>query len=239
MKPELKKAFTLIEVVLALALGGLILVASSSLLMSITQLWIKEEKLDDFQDHVYGVGDFLRKHLKSAQYSPDSSLPKTQWGTPPRVSLGIDEHYLMFYVNTPHPIFDTDNLSPVLAYLKLDKYDGLVLVWHSYEKESEKDRGELPVYRRVLSPLAKDWKFHYYDRKRERWEVTTTPKEDDQRNLELPDFLEVTFETEDEEPQQSYIFLPKPKASAAPTSQSKASTSPAPPTKPSSKPPGN
>lgn len=221
----MKKGFTLIEVILALALGGLILLAASSLLMSLTQLWMKEKGLDNFEDHVYGVTEFLKEHLREAQYSPDKGLPKTQWGKPP-VGSG-DEQYLMFYIRTPHPLFDTEELNPIIAYLVWTKDEGLSLIWYSYKPDVPLDKVE--AYRRILSPYVKGIKLHYYDKERGRWEAVTKPKENKERKLELPDFLELDFEKEGEEAQLSYIWLPKPSAPAKP----KASAKPGVPVKPS------
>lgn len=203
-----KQGFTLIEVVIALALGAMILVASSQLLMSFTQLWLNEEKLDDFQDHVHGVSDFVERHLREGMYAVDESLPKVQWGSPPRGSLGIDESYLVFYVNTPHPLFETDKRGPVICYMTVKKDTGLVLVWHELVKEKELDREELRQV--VLSPWVTQMKLHYYDDKRSRWDVDRQPRggAGDQK-MELPAFLEFVFEKEDEETQAVYVPVEK------------------------------
>lgn len=200
-----KKAFTLIEIVIALALGALILVASSSLLMSITQLWIKEGRLDNFQGHVHGVKTFLQTHLNGSYYRINDKLPTVQWSSPPQIHSGINETFLSFYIYTPNPLFPVESLSPVICYLNVDKKNGLSIIWHSFESISLGK--EVEVYQTGLSPWAKDLKLHYYDTSMNTWEVLDSPKEDKVGKLELPDLLELKFSKEGEEDQSSFILL--------------------------------
>lgn len=209
-----RKGFTLIEVVVAIALGALILLATSSLLMSIMQLWIKQDKLYNFQGHVHGVKTFLKKHFKEANYKVNDKLPAVQWSKPPRVTLSINETLLSFYVRGPHPLFPIDNSLPVICYLKIDKDKGLSIIYHSFEKPNSGK--EQAVYEVEISPWAKRLKLHYYNDSKGTWEVLDEPKEakgDQKENKEqggkfaLPDFIEIQFEKEDEENQSSFIPL--------------------------------
>lgn len=212
-----RAGFTLIEVVIALALGALILLATSSLLMSIMQLWIKEEKLYNFQGHMHGVKTFLQKHLKEANYKVNEKLPAVQWAKPPRVTLSINETLLSFYVRTPNPLLPTEASLPVVCYLKIDKDKGLSIIWHSFEKP--KVGKEQEVYEVEISPWAKYFKLHYYNDDDGTWEIVDKPKEAKEKKngkngqkeqggkFELPDFLEIQFEKEGEENQSSFIPL--------------------------------
>lgn len=206
-----KRGFTLIEVVVALALGALILVAASSLLMSITQLWIKQDKLFNFQGHIHGVKTFLQKHIKESYHKFNEKVPTVQWSSPPRISLSIDETFLSFPVRLPNPLFPMDNLLPVVCYLKIDKEKGLSIIWHSFEEP--KQGKEQEVYETEISPWAKRFKLHYYDESKNDWDVLDKPRESKEvkggkaGKFELPDFLEIQFEKEGEEDQSSFIPL--------------------------------
>lgn len=215
-----RQGFTLIEVVIAIALGGLIVIAASSLLISITQLWIKSEKMDSFQGHIHGVNTFLRKHFKESYFKVNEKLPSLGWSKPPKVSLSIDETLLSFYVNTPNPLFPINNGFPVVCYLKIDKDKGLTIIWHSFEKPGQGK--EQAIFQTVLSPWAKAFKLHYYNKEKNTWDIldrpreskeskktqkTQGPKEEKGSKLALPDFLEIQFEREDEEPVSTFIPL--------------------------------
>ena len=62
-----KNAFSLVEVLLALAIGGLILMAATSLLVTISQAWANRPATRDaFDAHVNGVANFLTAVLEEA-----------------------------------------------------------------------------------------------------------------------------------------------------------------------------
>ncbi len=210
-----RSGFTLIEVVIAIALGGLILIASSSLLISITQLWVKSEKLDSFQGHVHGVNTFLKKHFKESYFKINEKLPSLGWAKPPRITLGVNETLLSFYVRIPNPLFPINSPFPIVCYLRIDKDKGLSIIWHSFEKPEMGKEQE--VFETEISPWAKRFKLHYYDPEKNAWEVLDKPRESKKATvskeskaegkLALPDFLEIQFEKEGEEELSTFIPL--------------------------------
>ena len=71
-----KKAFSLVEVLLALGIGGLVLMAASSLLVTIAQSWANRPATRDaFDAHINGVAHFLSAMLEEA------TLPEGGTGT--------------------------------------------------------------------------------------------------------------------------------------------------------------
>ena len=63
----MKKGFSLIEVLVALAIGGLLLVSSTDLLVSISKQWIEgPSSKDAFDAHVNGVARFLTAAMEEA-----------------------------------------------------------------------------------------------------------------------------------------------------------------------------
>lgn len=203
-----KRGFTLIEVVIAIALGGLIVLATSSLFISITQLWVKSEELDSFQGHIHGVNTFLKKHFKESYFKLNDKLPSLEWAKPPRVSLSGDETLLSFFVRTPNPLFPINSPYPVVAYLKIDKDKGLSIIWHSFEKpEGTKEQA---IFQTEISPWAKAFKLHYYNKDKNSWEILDKPKkatEGKANKQDLPDFLEIQFEKEGEGDFSTFIPL--------------------------------
>ena len=66
--------FSLIEVLLALAVGGIVLMAASSLLVTISQAWANRPATRDaFDAHVNGVAHFLTAMLEEATNPKDGS----------------------------------------------------------------------------------------------------------------------------------------------------------------------
>ena len=67
---ELKKASRLVEVLLAMAVGGIVLMAASSLLVTISQAWANRPATRDaFDAHVNGIAHFLTAMLEEASGS--------------------------------------------------------------------------------------------------------------------------------------------------------------------------
>ncbi|MEM1221200.1 MAG: prepilin-type N-terminal cleavage/methylation domain-containing protein [Verrucomicrobiota bacterium] len=58
--------FTLIEIILAIGVAGLVLAAAASFLVSISNIWVTRQERNFFEDHVDGVTEFLRASFDSA-----------------------------------------------------------------------------------------------------------------------------------------------------------------------------
>ncbi|NDH17158.1 MAG: prepilin-type N-terminal cleavage/methylation domain-containing protein, partial [Opitutae bacterium] len=66
--------FSLVEVLLALAVGGLVLMAASSLLVTISQSWANRPATRDaFDAHVNGIAHFLTAVLEEATLAKEGS----------------------------------------------------------------------------------------------------------------------------------------------------------------------
>ena len=62
-----KRGFSMIEVLLALTIGGLVLMAATSLLITISRAWAERPATRDaFDAHVNGVAHFLTAVLEEA-----------------------------------------------------------------------------------------------------------------------------------------------------------------------------
>ncbi|MEM8867274.1 MAG: prepilin-type N-terminal cleavage/methylation domain-containing protein [Verrucomicrobiota bacterium] len=60
IRSEERAGFTLIEIILAIAVAGLVLAAAASFLVSISNIWVTRKERNFFEDHVDGVTEFLR-----------------------------------------------------------------------------------------------------------------------------------------------------------------------------------
>ena len=62
-----KQGFSMVEVLLALAIGGLVLTAATSLLITISNAWANRPATRDaFDAHVNGVANFLSAIIEEA-----------------------------------------------------------------------------------------------------------------------------------------------------------------------------
>jgi len=60
------RGFTLLEVILAIAITGFVLAAATSFVVSISRIWVDREERNFFEDHVDGVTEFLTASFLSA-----------------------------------------------------------------------------------------------------------------------------------------------------------------------------
>ena len=59
-------AFTLLEVILAVAIAGALLAGAATLMVSVTNAWLERQDRHFFEDHVDGVTEFLQASLSMA-----------------------------------------------------------------------------------------------------------------------------------------------------------------------------
>ncbi|NBB79618.1 MAG: prepilin-type N-terminal cleavage/methylation domain-containing protein [Verrucomicrobia bacterium] len=60
------RGFTLLEVILAVSIAGALLAAAASLMVAITDAWLKRQDRHFFEDHVDGVTEFLQASFAHA-----------------------------------------------------------------------------------------------------------------------------------------------------------------------------
>ena len=59
-------AFTLLEVILAVAIAGALLAGAATLMVSVTNAWLERQDRHFFEDHVDGVTEFLQASFSMA-----------------------------------------------------------------------------------------------------------------------------------------------------------------------------
>ena len=57
------RAFTLMEIILAVSIAGALLAAAASLVVSVSELWVERQDRHFFDDHVDGVTEFIQASL--------------------------------------------------------------------------------------------------------------------------------------------------------------------------------
>jgi prepilin-type N-terminal cleavage/methylation domain-containing protein len=89
-----KQGMTLLEVILAIAVAGLLLTAATSLVTSLSSIWMSRQDRNFFDDHADGVAEFIRASFQQAgteialdsntdtpEAEPDATPPQPQPNT--------------------------------------------------------------------------------------------------------------------------------------------------------------
>ena len=101
-----KGGFTLVEVLLALALSGLLLVAATSLLITLSRAWAdRPAARDAFDAHVDGVARFLVTIMDKATMSPKNTEAKSPIFLDQPVGFSdADDPLISFFVREAPPL---------------------------------------------------------------------------------------------------------------------------------------
>jgi prepilin-type N-terminal cleavage/methylation domain-containing protein len=219
LKKVKNRGFTMVEVLLALTIGGLVLVAATALLITISQAWANRPATRDaFDAHVNGVEHFLLALLD------DSSLPEQPNSAKegeiidlqnPIGFSDIDDPLVSFFLKEAPPLlFNPHGKSvKVRAYLYPEEGDALSLLWFSELQELEKDeKGNLqPVeeealMKTIISPFYKEVYYYYWgeedheDDDIKTWEISSDLLESEKKDgFRIPEFMKLVFSSDDED----------------------------------------
>lgn len=218
MKPSLSRigkgrraGFTLLEVLLAVALGAFILTAMTSFLFSMAELWGVGANERLFQKHARGVSRFLENGFQTASARYDT----TGSGNSPVFWMNWEgdavatESFLSFELQqSPGALVWPDEPLPhVVCSLKFDPREGLFLLWRSRLEESFDE--EAPR-RTLISPFVKEIEYHYIDYTEEnpQWKIEKTPLQEADNEYLMPERIVLRFRFDKEEVVRQLI-LPK------------------------------
>lgn len=217
MKFLFKKGFSLVEVLLALSIGGLVLIAATALLVTISQAWANRPATRDaFDAHVNGVSHFLTAVLEEASVS-SFALPKDQ-----RVDLqypvgfsDAEDPLIHFYLREAPPLFFSPygSANRVHGYLYPDEQDGLSILWFSELQELEKnDQGRMEpededeLRKTLVSPFCEEIYYCYYGEEDaapddiKEWEIKNELEESEKTDgYRIPAFVKLVFRWDDED----------------------------------------
>ena len=187
------RGFTILEILLALALVGLMLLALNTFVFSMGELWGRNTDVRLFDQHVRAVTRFLDHELRAAVLPPASRA-----GSAPialqeiRPQAGLTENLLTFELPSGSRLitWPARPLPEVVCSLQAREAEGLVLLWHSrLEKNFDTD----PPREVVVTPFAKALAYEYFDRDFNRWSTETTLKLDPAGKPMTPQRLRLKF----------------------------------------------
>ena len=200
--------FTLIEVVMSIALGGLLLTAAASFLFGIFHLKVNLEERPAFEEHIEGVERFLAFAFDNALTEDDDEAAEAvSFAEVPGALLNQDE-VLSFRLSGELPLFVEPEtyLPEVACFLVFNADDGLYLLWQTDAMAAEDDDD---LRRTPISPYVTSLVYAYYDAEDDEWDESTEPEDADGGGLKLPDMIKVIFtHPEDERQETIEILLP-------------------------------
>lgn len=205
----LRRGFTLMEILLALALVALLLVALNTFVFSMGELWGRRTDERLFEQHARAVTRFLEHELRAAALPPAARANSTPIALQEiRPQNGMMEKLLTFELPAGSRLLTWPErpLPEVLCSFQVRPNEGLVLLWHSrLEKNFETD----PPRETVVTPLVTGLSYDYYEVDTNRWTTETALKLDPQGQPMTPQRLRLKF-TYNRLTRETVVTLPTP-----------------------------
>ncbi len=204
-----RAAFTLLEVIVSLALIALVLVALNTFIFSMGELWGRNDDVRLFEQHVRSVTRFLDSELRNAALPP-AGQPNAAAISPQDVKneSGITESMLSFTLPKGSRLISWPEraLPDVVCALAVRDRQGLVLLWHSkLEKKFTQD----PPRETLITPLVTGLSYDYYDPDFKQWKNETTIERDNNNQYKAPQRIRLKF-TYGKLTRESVVTLPVP-----------------------------
>lgn len=200
--------FTLIEVLLALALLAALLTAINQFVFSITEAWTKNQDQFIFVQHTRAVTRHLDELLLAAASGARGNTPAA--GAPAVAEVRLPEGGTADLLAFDLPMGDriltwpSTPLPEVQCALAWREGDGLVLY---YKSRLEEDFAEANPRMAVLSPFATSLAYDYFDTKTDTWSTEDTLQKDSAGNYEAPRRIRIKFKRKTQELEE-IIALP-------------------------------
>jgi prepilin-type N-terminal cleavage/methylation domain-containing protein len=202
-------AFSLIEILLAVALLGALLLALNVFIFSMGEIWGRGREQRLFNEHARAVTRHVEHMLRTAALAP-AALPgltpsmmvaevRGEGGTEPLLTFELPEGDRVLPW-PEHPLPD------VVCSLAAVSNQGLVLYWHS---RHEIDFAEQAPRSAVLSPLVTALSYDYYQADFKQWQNQPRLQRDRQGLWQAPARLRLRF-TYGKMTTETTLLLPVP-----------------------------
>ncbi len=187
------KGFTLLEILIALALVGLVLTAMNAFIFSMGELWGRNSEGRLFDLHVRNVTRYLERELRTAAFPPTVTIESAAIKAEEiKTKASFNEALLTFELPAGSRLMQWPErpLPDVLCALAVRDGEGLVLLWHSrLEKRFEDDSPR----ESVISPYVKTLSYDYYDPDFKSWKTETNLRREGSNDYLTPQRLRLTF----------------------------------------------
>jgi prepilin-type N-terminal cleavage/methylation domain-containing protein len=218
-----KDGFTLLEVILAVAIAGMVMTAATALLVAAGNAWLLRDERAFLETHASGVAQFLTTRAHNPQThvqvdNSDNSGNSTQTATRPRVqpvattSVGTtesepaihwqalpgaspaDEPRLTLPLAAGHPLL----ISQLPAEQSIEVFlqfdpEAGLALLWSSPLQEEFPSRADELNRTLLSPWITTVEYLFWDPRTERWERSTSTPYDAQNTPIIPRFIRLVF----------------------------------------------
>ncbi len=202
-----RRAFTLLEILIALAIVALVMVAMNTLIFSMGELWGQNTDLRLFELHVRNVSRYLERELRTAALPPNATTNEPGISVQEiKAESGMTENLLTFELPEGSRIFAWPErpLPDVVCALAMREREGLLMLWHSRLEKRFADEAPRET---VVSPLVTEMTYEYYDTDFKNWKSERTLRKDPTGAFVVPDRIRLVF-TYDKRKIESVIGVP-------------------------------
>jgi prepilin-type N-terminal cleavage/methylation domain-containing protein len=206
-----RKGFTLLEVMVSVFIGATLLVATTTFIFSMGELWGRGANVWLFQKHVRGVSRFLEQSIQATSWKlPQGEEEQTpvhwyEWSSREYRNRSL----LTFEMETSPGVlvWPESRLPYVVCSLEFEKSEGLFMLWRS---RLEQDFEEESPRRTLISPFVTGVKYYYIDYEEDEedaeWEVQDDPEKEADGSYLLPQRIELVFEYEGQEEKRQVVL---------------------------------
>lgn len=203
-----RRAFTLIEVLLATALLGALLIALNYFVFSMAEIWGVGAERRLFEQHVRAVTREVETLLRTASLPPlANELPV--FGREVRLDDGRRATLVTFELaeGSPRLPWKTAPLPDVVCGLTQQPGKGLMLYWQSRLEKDFDDAAPRPF---VLSAFGSELKYEYLEGDGSFWRVYDQLQRDNQGRWRMPQRLRLSFAHNDLKAEATVALPPPP-----------------------------
>jgi len=188
-----RAGFTLLEILLALALVGLVLVSMNTFVFSMGELWGRNADQRLFDQHARAVTRFLEHELRSAAFPPAGQVGTDAIAAKEiRPQSGMTENLLTFELPEGSRLLTWPErpLPEVVCSLQVRDRDGLLLLWHSRLEKRFTDEAPRET---VVSPMVSAMSYDYFDATFKTWKNEAQLRRDNNNKVLAPQRLRLKF----------------------------------------------
>lgn len=185
-----RRGFSLVEMLLSLAILAALLAALNTFLFSMSELWGKGRDARLLEQHVRAATRQVRATLDQAVLGEGGEALRVE---EIRLPSGASEPRLVFTLPDGGALtaWPEGPLPDIDFSLGFEEAYGLVLTWRS-RAEIERDANDW--HTTVISPFADAIRYGYYDADLRRWQTEDKPlRESDGSAYRRPDRIEITY----------------------------------------------
>jgi prepilin-type N-terminal cleavage/methylation domain-containing protein len=202
-----RRGFTLVEILLSMALVGLVLVGLNTFIFSMGELWGRNTDVRLFDQHVRAVTRFLQREMLRATLPPAAAVNATPVGVQPVSPEGMPQEKLITYMElSGNRIlrWPDSPLPEVFCSLQVRRGQGLFMLWHS---DLENHFNDDPPREALVSQFVTAIAYDYFDTDFNKWVTETALRTDASGNPLAPQRLRFTF-SYDRLTREAVITLP-------------------------------